>query len=88
MGADETREFEEGLKRLHYEASEVFTPSSPIDSNDLFAGRRQQVTQIINAINQGGQHAGLYGERGVGKTSLANVIVGFWRGAANIIAPS
>ena len=75
------------LERLYYSAGNVFTPSSPIDSNDLFAGRRQQVTQLIDAINQTGQHAALYGERGVGKTSLANVLHGFWQGQAHIIAP-
>ena len=32
---------------------------------------------VVRAINQKGQHAILYGERGMGKTSLANVIAWF-----------
>jgi Holliday junction resolvasome RuvABC ATP-dependent DNA helicase subunit len=31
----------------------------------------------MDAINQQGQHVLIYGERGVGKTSLANVLSGF-----------
>ena len=31
----------------------------------------------MDAANQAGQHAIIYGERGVGKTSLANVISHF-----------
>lgn len=51
--------------------SEVFTPGAPIDSGDLFSGRRSQVNDVINATYQIGQHVVLFGERGVGKTSLA-----------------
>jgi energy-coupling factor transporter ATP-binding protein EcfA2 len=52
----------------------VFTPFAPVDSFSLFAGRMKQVMSVVDAINQRGQHAILYGERGVGKTSLANVL--------------
>jgi Cdc6-like AAA superfamily ATPase len=55
-------------------ASQVFRPGAPIDTLSLFAGRLDQVTKVINAINQPGQHVVLYGERGVGKTSLARVL--------------
>ncbi len=49
----------------------VFSPSAPIDENDLFAGRQNQISKLIEAVLQRGQHAIIYGERGVGKTSLA-----------------
>ena len=58
----------------------VFTPSAPIDSQDLFAGRVDQLNRIIGAVTQRGQHAILFGERGVGKTSLANVLLKILRG--------
>lgn len=58
-------------------SGKVFTPSAPISVKELFAGRTQQVSKVINAITQPGQHAIIYGERGVGKTSMANVIRGF-----------
>lgn len=55
-------------------AAEIFTPNAPINRKDLFAGRTEQVEKLLNAIFQRGQHAIVYGERGVGKTSLANII--------------
>jgi len=55
-------------------AASVFTPNAPINRRDLFAGRKTQIQQLLNAIFQIGQHAIIYGERGVGKTSLANII--------------
>jgi len=56
------------------EASKVFTPTAPIDERSLFAGRHTQIRQIVDVVNQKGQHAVLFGERGVGKTSLANIL--------------
>jgi Cdc6-like AAA superfamily ATPase len=53
---------------------QVFSPGAPVDKYALFAGRRQQVADVINAVNMRSQHVVLYGERGVGKTSLANVL--------------
>ena len=58
----------------YFKTAQVFTPSAPIDSQELFAGRLEQISQVISAVFQKGQHVILYGERGVGKTSLANVI--------------
>jgi hypothetical protein len=54
--------------------AQAFTPSAPIDDLELFAGRLQQVQTVVNAVVQKGQHVALYGERGVGKTSLANIL--------------
>lgn len=54
--------------------SKSFSPSAPIDQQALFAGRLTQLVTVMNAINQKGQHAILFGERGVGKTSLARVL--------------
>lgn len=51
-----------------------FKPGTPIEARDLFAERREQSQSILAAINQSGQHAVLYGERGVGKTSMANML--------------
>jgi Cdc6-like AAA superfamily ATPase len=55
-------------------ASQAFSPAAPIREKDVFAGRKRQLTSVFDAINQRGQHIIIYGERGVGKTSLANVI--------------
>lgn len=56
-----------------FEANQIFTPSTPISVADLFAGRSEQIFRIIDAIGERGRHIILYGERGVGKTSLSQI---------------
>jgi len=70
---------------LGIQAGQVFRPSAPIDEKDLFAGRREQVRRVIDTIFQRGQHAIIFGERGVGKTSLANVLSDFMQGIGETI---
>jgi Cdc6-like AAA superfamily ATPase len=53
--------------------SEAFRPSAPIDRRSLFAGRTVQLGELFAAVDQPGQHAVVFGERGVGKTSLTAV---------------
>lgn len=54
--------------------SSVFQPSAPINSDRLFRGRTAQVRAVVDAINQPGRHAILFGGRGVGKTSLGKIL--------------
>jgi energy-coupling factor transporter ATP-binding protein EcfA2 len=51
----------------------AFRPSAPIDRRALFSGRTDQIAELFSVVAQPGQHAVVYGERGVGKTSLAAV---------------
>ena len=53
---------------------QIFSPSSPVDEDQLFAGRKKQRKRIEDVILEKGRHAIIFGERGVGKTSLANII--------------
>jgi Cdc6-like AAA superfamily ATPase len=53
--------------------SEAFRPAAPIDRRSLFSGRTAQIAEVFAVLTQPGQHAVIYGERGVGKTSLATV---------------
>lgn len=62
---------DEDWQAKRFEVMELFSPGAPIDENELFAGRSDQISQLIEAVLQRGQHAIVYGERGVGKTSLA-----------------
>lgn len=54
--------------------SSVFQPAAPINSEELFRGRKPQVRAVVDAINQPGRHAILFGGRGVGKTSLGHTL--------------
>jgi Cdc6-like AAA superfamily ATPase len=53
--------------------SESFRPTAPIDRRSLFSGRTEQLGDLFAAVDQPGQHAVVFGERGVGKTSLIAV---------------
>lgn len=63
--------------KFSIDAAKYFTPNVPIDRKTLFAGRSAQILGVIDAVNQKGQHVILYGERGVGKTSLSSVVSQF-----------
>lgn len=75
------------FRLLAIKAGGVFTPSSPVDEQSLFAGRTSQLRKILDAINQKGQHGIIYGERGVGKTSMANVLSSYLSPAAFVLSP-
>lgn len=55
-------------------ATSVFTPGAPVNRLSLFKGRIEQISLAIQAINQVGTYPIIYGERGVGKTSLASIL--------------
>jgi DNA transposition AAA+ family ATPase len=57
---------------------QAFTPSAPVNRLDMLAGRTAQILEVATAAAQRGRHVALYGERGVGKTSLANVLREFF----------
>lgn len=52
----------------------AFTPFAPVVSRDLFAGRVDQLIDVSSALASPGRQAVIYGERGVGKTSMANIL--------------
>src|SRR5215471_18129795 len=53
---------------------EIFTPTRPKQNAKLFSGRADQLQRIISGIEDLRAHIMIYGERGSGKTSLANVV--------------
>src|SRR5579883_2189051 len=64
---------EGGLSALLRDA---FTPTRPKQNASLFSGRFKQMQRIIAAIEEERAHIVVYGERGSGKTSLANILAG------------
>lgn len=65
--------------RIHREGriKTAFSPHAPINSSEFFRGRIEQVRVVADAVTHPGLHVVLYGERGVGKTSLANILTDF-----------
>ena len=55
-------------------ARSPFTPTRPIQSEAALVGRRRQVERAISAIQLERANLAIFGERGHGKTSLANVV--------------
>lgn len=72
MGLRLKRGEPEQVDRLR-ELGEAFRPAAPIDRRALFSGRTAQLGELFAVADQPGQHAVVYGERGVGKTSLVAV---------------
>jgi Cdc6-like AAA superfamily ATPase len=63
------------FRELRLKIQKVFVPGTPISKYDLFSGRHDQMTQAMGAVLQPGRHVAVFGERGVGKTSLAKVLI-------------
>jgi Cdc6-like AAA superfamily ATPase len=62
---------DEDWRSKDIEVLDLFSPGAPIDEDALFAGRQPQISKIIETVMQRGRHVIIFGERGVGKTSLA-----------------
>ncbi len=54
--------------------NEIFSPATPIRDVTAFYGRKSEVTRLNEVVAEAGMHATLYGERGIGKTSLMNIV--------------
>lgn len=52
----------------------VLRPTGPVVSMELLFGREKDVTDLELALYAPGRHAFIYGDRGVGKTSLAQTL--------------
>lgn len=52
----------------------AFTPSQPVADRRMFAGRDEVLKTIIRSIEDQRLHVVLYGERGIGKTSLLHML--------------
>ena len=52
----------------------AYTPAQPVSDRKMFAGRTKVLAALIRAIEDQRLHAIVYGERGIGKTSLLRVL--------------
>ncbi len=62
---------------------EIFRPSAPTDNLSLFRGRMREIENVMSGVQQIGQHVIVYGERGVGKTSLSYIARGLFLGSVS-----
>lgn len=70
------------VKKLNSRASKIrqsgvndaFTPSRPIDHEELLAGRDEELMRCSDFLMSRGLHVLLYGDRGVGKSSIGYVL--------------
>lgn len=60
---------------LEFEIQRLFD-GAPVSEEQMFAGRLPEVTKMLQTVMEKSRHVVLFGERGVGKTSLSNI---FWR---------
>jgi predicted KAP-like P-loop ATPase len=54
--------------------TKIFRPSAPIEDPEMFVGREDQKQLLHRALLAPGRHIALFGQRGVGKTSLLNIV--------------
>lgn len=59
---------------IHGDLNKAFKPHQPIELPELLAGRIDLLNRVMDALNTDGLHVVLFGDRGVGKTSLARVV--------------
>ena len=63
----------------------AFTPSQPVSDVRMFAGRRELLLSLIRAIEEQQLHTVIFGDRGIGKTSLLHVFAQLAREARYIV---
>jgi len=76
---------EPALARSRLALRDALGAAQPVISRERFAGRADALTQLIEAIEQRRLHVVVYGERGIGKTSLVHVFADTARAARYIV---
>lgn len=66
-----TPKTEQDWESLYEELKNVFTPGPPIKEESRLSGRRSQMDSLRDAVKRPGYHAILFGDRGIGKSSIA-----------------
>lgn len=71
-------EITNGIKRAillqESKVNNVFTPHAPIKKHQHLVGRAALANKLIECLIKPGHHSLLFGDRGVGKSSLANAV--------------
>lgn len=83
---DRRREERREITRARFALATFFTPTQPVADRSSFAGRLGVLARLISAIESQRSHVVLYGERGIGKTSLLHVLTDVARESSYIVS--
>lgn len=84
--SDRLRRERREITRARFALANYFTPTQPVTDRSAFAGRLMPLGRLINAIESQRSHVVLYGERGIGKTSLLHVLADVARESSYIVS--
>jgi Cdc6-like AAA superfamily ATPase len=62
------------IEQLDTGLGTVFRPAAPVNEQELSAGRKNEIRQVLDGITRSGQHGLVFGAGGVGETSLTNIL--------------
>lgn len=62
------------LMKARMTLRDVFTPAQPVTERSKFAGRLAVMARLIEILEEQRSHVVIYGERGIGKTSLVHIL--------------
>jgi hypothetical protein len=74
LGESNARGESEALTQTRVALRSVFTPAQPVTERRLFAGRIKVLSRLIEIIEDRLSHVVIFGERGIGKTSLLHIL--------------
>ncbi|OAN66847.1 ATP-binding protein [Sphingomonas sp. TDK1] len=83
---DRRREERREITRARFALATFLTPTQPVADRASFAGRLGVLARLISAIESQRSHVVLYGERGIGKTSLLHVLADVARESSYIVS--
>ena len=69
-----TNQTEARLDRTRAQVRDVFAPTQPVTEERVFAGRTKVLKHLIEVIEHRMSHVVIFGERGIGKTSILHIL--------------
>ena len=74
MDRPQARGESDTILRARLVLRDIFTPTQPVTQRSRFAGRLGLLARLISIIEEQRSHVVVYGERGIGKTSLMHIL--------------
>jgi len=65
---------------------DLFTPAQPVTDRERFAGRIDVLERLIRILEEQRSHVVVFGERGIGKTSLVHILADIARESRYLVA--